>query len=159
MSVDAAEEKWHNAKAAVDRKKYDNDDSYYAVVTKVFKTMIGENKAMGMPTFKFFEQYIDELRDSEFNANRQMGGSSVPSVRHNAPFASINHKEEQRKQELHAAASKHVAKGQVQHAHDAAYKVAHAHAIEDRHGPDAAHEIATRKAKYAVKRAQETMKR
>jgi hypothetical protein len=159
MSVDAAEEKWHKAKAAVDKSKYDDDDTYYAVVTTVFKKMIGEDKTMELPTIKFFEQYIDELRDSEYNANRQMGGSSLPNVRHNAPFASINDKEERRKQELRAAVTKHIAKGQFQHAHDAAYKIAHAHAIEDHHGADAAHEIATRKAKYAIKRAQDAMKR
>lgn len=118
---------------------------------------------MNLPEFKTFEQYIDEDRNNEYNANRQMTStSSLPaanSVRHNAPFAAINNKEEKRKQELHSAAIKHVAKGDTKQAHAAAYTVAHAHAIEDRHSPESAHEVATRKATYAVKKAQEAMKR
>jgi hypothetical protein len=78
----------------------------------------------------------------------------VASVKHNAPFAAVDKGEEQRKQELHNAVAGHVKKGNLKAAHDAGYKVAHAHALADRHGPDAAHEIATRKAKTAVKRAQ-----
>jgi hypothetical protein len=163
MSVDAAEKKWHEAKQAVDKKKYDDDDSYYSVVTTVFKKMMGENTTMDIPTIKYFEQFLDERRESEYDANRHMTSGNpqlkAQSVRHNAPFASINDKEEKRKQELHSAAIKHVSTGQLQKAHDAAYKVAHAHALEDRHGADAAHEVATRKAKYAVKKAQDALKR
>lgn len=52
MNVSAAEEKWHEAKAAVDKSKYD-DDSYYAVVTKVFKKMMGEEKTMECQQLNF----------------------------------------------------------------------------------------------------------
>lgn len=159
MSISSAEEKWQDAKSAVDKKNYD-DETYWKVVTSVFKKMMGESQTMETPTFKSFEQYLGETRESEYTANRHMGLTGIaPNVRHNAPYASINHKEEQRKQELHSAVAKHIANGKPQLAHNAAYKVAHAHALEDRHDPDAAHEIATRRAKYFVKKAQETMRR
>lgn len=60
-------------------------------------------------------------------------------------------KSESRKKDLQNAAWKHVVAGNHKKAFDAAYSVARAHAKEDRHGDDAAHEIATRKAKHAVK--------
>lgn len=35
---------WKKAKAAVDRKKYNNDNMYYAVVATVYKKMGGKIK-------------------------------------------------------------------------------------------------------------------
>ena len=53
----------------------------------------------------------------------------------------------------------HVRRGDHKAAFDAAYKAAHAHAKADLHDNSAAHEIATRKAKFAVKTATDAMKK
>jgi hypothetical protein len=166
MSVDAAEKKWQEAKSSVDKTKYDTDNSYFAVVTTVFKKMMGENtmfetlEIKEIPIIHCFEQYIDERQNNEFDANRHLSTSgSSSSSSFSSSHSSFNSNDEKRKHELHSAAYRHVIKGQHKQAHDAAYKLAHAHAIEDRHGPDAAHEIATRRAKQAVKKAQDTVNR
>lgn len=42
MTVQEAEEKWLKAKEAVDKNKYDDIDSYYAVVTSIFNKWMKE---------------------------------------------------------------------------------------------------------------------
>ena len=149
MSIDAAEKKWEEAKKAVDKSKYPDDDAYYAVVTTVFKKMMHENIVPG--SILNFNEFISELfgfSRSEADANRHM--TSAPPKK-----TATDDKSETRKRDLQNAAWKHVIAGNHKKAFDAAYSVAKAHAKEDRYGDDAAHEIATRKAKHAVKTAVE----
>lgn len=149
MSIDAAEKKWEEAKKAVDKSKYPDDDAYYAVVTTVFKKMMHENIVPG--SILNFNEFISELfgfSRSEADANRHM--TSAPPKK-----TATDDKSETRKRDLQNAAWKHVVAGNHKKAFDAAYSVAKAHAKEDRYGDDAAHEIATRKAKHAVKTAVE----
>jgi hypothetical protein len=109
-----------------------------------------------------FQQFLSEKQNSEYNANLSLSsthhGSSM-SVRHNSPFAAVNNKEEARKKELHNAALGHVRRGDHKQAFNAAYAIAHKHATEDKHDKTASHEIATRKANYTVKKAQEFLKK
>lgn len=145
MSVSDAEAKWEEAKKAVDKSKYPEDDSYYAVVTTVFKKMMGENIIPG--TLLNFDEFITELfgfSRSEADANRHMTSTAPKKT-------AADDKSATRKKDIQNAAWKHVVAGNHKKAFDAAYSVAKAHAKEDRYGEDAAHEIATRKAKYAVK--------
>lgn len=149
MSIDAAEKKWEEAKKAVDKSKYPDDNAYYAVVTTVFKKMMHENIVSG--TILNFDEFINELfgfSRSEADANRHM--TSAPPKK-----TPTDDKSETRKKDIQNAAWKHVVAGNHKKAFDAAYSVAKAHAKEDRYGEDAAHEIATRKAKHAVKTAVE----
>ena len=149
MSIDAAEKKWEEAKKAVDKSKYPDDDAYYAVVTTVFKKMMHENIVPG--SILNFNEFISELfgfSRSEADANRHM--TSAPPKK-----TATDDKSETRKRDLQNAAWKHVIAGNHKKAFDAAYSVAKAHAKEDRYGDNAAHEIATRKAKHAVKTAVE----
>ena len=46
MSVAEAEKKWEEAKSNVDKSKYPDDNAYYAVITKVFKSMMGETMVL-----------------------------------------------------------------------------------------------------------------
>lgn len=147
MSVSDAEAKWEKAKKAVDKSKYPEDDAYYAVVTKIFKNMMHEELPVG--TILNFDKFISEIfgfSRSETDANRQMTSSGSKKT---------DDKSESRKQDIQNAAWKHVVSGNHKKAFDAAYSVAKAHAKEDRYGDDTAHEIATRKAKHAVKTAVE----
>lgn len=147
MSTDAAEKKWEEAKKAVDKSKYPDDDSYYAVVTSVFKKMMHEETVPG--TVLNFDEFLNELfgfSRSEADANRHM--TSTSTVPKKTPS---DDKSETRKKELQNATWKHVVAGNHKKAFDAAYGVARAHAKEDRYGDEAAHEIATRKAKHAVR--------
>lgn len=137
MPVSDAEKKWEEAKKAVDKSKYPEDDAYYAVVTKIFKNMMHEN--IVPETILSFDKFIDEIfvfSNSKTNDNLPM--SSEPKI-------------ETRQQDIQNAAWKHVVAGNHKKAFDAAYTIAKVHAKEDRYGEDAAHEIATRKAKHAVK--------
>lgn len=98
-----------------------------------------------------FNEFISELfgfSRSEADANRHM--TSAPPKK-----TATDDKSGTRKRDLQNAAWKHVVAGNHKKAFDAAYSVAKAHAKEDRYGDDAAHEIATRKAKHAVKTAVE----
>jgi predicted transglutaminase-like protease len=45
------EAEWEKAKKSVNRSKYDDDDQYYAVVTTVFKKMIGESRILSFEEF------------------------------------------------------------------------------------------------------------
>lgn len=56
-----------------------------------------------------------------------------------------------RKHQIQNAAWKHIVSGDHKKAHAAAYEVAKSHAVADRYGEAEAHEIATRRAKNAVK--------
>ncbi len=97
-----------------------------------------------------FDEFITELfgfSRSEADANRQMGSSSHKPA--STPSSSSD--AEARKRDIHNAAWKHVVAGNHKKAFDAAYEVAKSHAKQDRYGDEAAHEIATRKAKHAVK--------
>ena len=162
MSIEEAEAKWDKAKDSVDRVKYSDDSSYYAVVTSVFKKMMREE--IIPDTVLTFQQYLDErfgFSRSEHDANMHLGStnnhnnysSHVQSVRHNNPYASVDHNAEQRKHEVHGAAMQHVQRGDHHAAFAAAYHVAHAHAKADYHSDESAHDIATRKAHHAVKTA------
>lgn len=121
--------------------------------------------AESVDTVMSFSDFIEEIfgfSRSEHTANRQMTSTSsshVQSVKHTSPYAAVDKKTEARKQEVHGAAMHHVRRGDHKAAFAAAYRAAHAHATEDRHGPDQAHEIATRRANHAVKTAQAAMKR
>lgn len=148
MSVSDAEKKWEEAKNSVDKSKYSDDNAYYAVVTTVFKKMMHENLVPG--TILNFDEFITELfgfSRSEADANRQMGSASHKPA--STPSSSSD--AEARKRDIHNAAWKHVVAGNHKKAFDAAYEVAKSHAKQDRYGDEAAHEIATRKAKHAVK--------
>lgn len=150
MSVDDAESKWEKAKKAVDKSKYPEDDAYYAVVTTVFKKMMGETSVPG--SILNFDEYITEFLGfsrSEMDANRHMSSSAPPKK------PATDDKNDTRKRDIQNAAWKHVVAGNHKKAFDAAYTVAKAHAKEDRYGDEASHEIATRKAKTAVKTAVE----
>ena len=95
-----------------------------------------------------FDKFIAEIfgfSRSETDANRKITSSG----------SKMDDKSESRKKDIQNAAWKHVVSGNHKKAFDAAYTVAKAHAKEDRYGDDAAHEIATRKAKTAVKTAVE----
>ena len=165
MSIADAEAKWSDAKKAVDKSKYNDDDTYWKVVMTVFKKMVGENYTPG--TILNFENYIFEILGfsrSEKDANRHLASvdhntSHIHSVQYNNPGAHVDKKTEQRKMEVHGAAMKHVRQGDHKAAFAAAYKIAHGHAKEDFHSNAPAHEIATRRAKHAVKTAQDAMRR
>ena len=163
ISVSDAEKKWENAKNSVDKSKYDDEDSYWSVVTTVFKKMMGEESNIGV--ILNFDDFLLErfgFSRSENDANRNWSVNHtdhVKSIKHTNPFASVDKTAEQRKQEVHGAAMKHVRQGDHKTAFDAAYKVAHQHAKADLHGDAAAHEIAQRRAKHAVKTAQDAIKR
>lgn len=60
MSVDTAEKKWDKAKAAVKKEDYDTEDAYWAVVTTVFKKMMGEEQSI--LSFREFRN-LDEIAD------------------------------------------------------------------------------------------------
>jgi hypothetical protein len=45
------EAEWEKAKKTVDRSKYDDDNRYYAVVTTVFKKMVGESNILSFEEF------------------------------------------------------------------------------------------------------------
>jgi hypothetical protein len=152
MSTAEAEKKWEEAKKAVDKSKYSDDNSYYAVVTTVFKKMMGESLVPG--AILNFDEFITELYGfsrSEADANRHITSAAPKKT----PLTTGD-KSETRKKDIQNAAWKHVVAGNHKKAFDAAYEVAKSHAKEDRYGEAAAHEIATRKAKYAVKTAFET---
>ena len=57
--MNQAEEKWNKAKESVDKEKY--KDSYYAVVTSIFKKMMGEETIMDKTGIKTFEQFLNEM--------------------------------------------------------------------------------------------------
>ncbi len=146
MSIGEAEKKWEEAKEAVDKSKYTDDNAYYAVVTTVFKKMMHERLIPG--AILNFEDYVTELfgfSRSETDANRHMSAGAKPAS------SSTSNDADSRKRDIHNAAWKHVVAGNHKKAFDAAYEVAKSHAKQDRYGDEAAHEIATRKAKYAVK--------
>jgi hypothetical protein len=96
-----------------------------------------------MHTLTFEEYFRKKSERSEYTINRQMG--VVP--RDDNPA----HPEDDRRQAVHNAAWKHVVAGNLKKAHAAAYEVAKDQAIRDHHSPVAAHEIAERKARNAVK--------
>ena len=55
---------WQKAKDAVDRNKYKDEDSYYAVVTTVYKQMGGHIEAFNKKLVeKFAEEYKKELKE------------------------------------------------------------------------------------------------
>lgn len=106
------------------------------------------NDASTEGTILNFDKFISEIfgfSRSEADANRHMTSSG----------SKTDDKSESRKQDIQNAAWKHVVAGNHKKAFDAAYTIAKVHAKEDRYGEDAAHEIATRKAKHAVKTAVE----
>ena len=95
-----------------------------------------------------FDKFIAEIfgfSRSEADDNRQINSSG----------SKTDDKSESRKRDVRNAAWKHVVSGNHKKAFDAAYTVAKAHAKEERYGDDTAHEIATRKAKHAVRTAVE----
>lgn len=103
--------------------------------------MMGEETIPG--TVLNFDDFIAEMGGysrSEFDANRHFGASNTANP-------------DQRRQQVQNAAWKHVVAGDHKKAHAAAYEVAKSHALADRHSEEAAHEIATRRAKTAVKTA------
>src|SRR5574343_650007 len=105
MPVSDAEKKWEEAKKAVDKSKYPEDDAYYAVVTKVFKNMMHEN--IVPETILSFDKFIDEIfvfSNSKTNDNLPM--SSEPKI-------------ETRQQDIQNAAWKHVVAGNHKKAFDA----------------------------------------
>lgn len=106
------------------------------------------NDASTEGTILNFDKFISEIfgfSRSEADANRHMTSSG----------SKTDDKSESRKQDIQNAAWKHVVAGNHKKDFDAAYTIAKVHAKEDRYGEDAAHEIATRKAKHAVKTAVE----
>lgn len=145
MAIDAAEKKWEEAKAAVSKEKYPDNDTYWKIVTSVFKKMMHEDMIPG--TILNFDDFIFEFAGfsrSEADTNRHMTSSTPKKT-------PTNDKNVSRKKVMQNAVWGHVVAGNHKKAFDAAYNVAKAHAKEDRYGDDAAHEIATRKAKHAVK--------
>ena len=136
-------------------------------------------------TFEEFIDELHGFSRSEFDANRQVGrgasSNSTSNTSHGGtiawknpfekkpedkpqttqkptnPFETAAKRDQERKAAVHAAAAKHVQAGNHKQAFDSAYQLAHAHAKEDRYSDESAHEIATRKAKTAVKTAQDNL--